>query len=50
MGTTTFQYQVRDKTGKIVSGTIDAESQAAVARSSRAWATPPSASPKPARG
>ncbi len=32
MGNTTFQYQVRDKTGKIVSGTIDAESQAAVAQ------------------
>jgi len=32
MGTTTFQYQVRDKTGKIVSGTIEAESQAAVAQ------------------
>jgi type IV pilus assembly protein PilC len=32
MGTTTFQYQVRDKTGKIVSGTLDAESQAAVAQ------------------
>ena len=32
MGTSTFQYQVRDKTGKIVSGTIEAESQAAVAQ------------------
>jgi len=32
MGTTTFQYQVRDKTGKIVSGTLEAESQAAVAQ------------------
>ena len=32
MGNTTFQYQVRDKTGKIVSGTIDAENQAAVAQ------------------
>ena len=41
MGTTTFQYQVRDKTGKIVSGTIDAESQAAVAQklSSMGYAT-----------
>ena len=32
MGTTTFQYQVRDKTGKIVSGTLEAESQSAVAQ------------------
>ena len=32
MGNTTFQYQVRDKTGKIVSGTLEAESQAAVAQ------------------
>jgi type IV pilus assembly protein PilC len=32
MGTKTFDYQVRDKTGKIVEGTIEAESQAAVAR------------------
>jgi type IV pilus assembly protein PilC len=32
MGNTTFQYQVRDKTGKIVSGTIEAENQAAVAQ------------------
>jgi type IV pilus assembly protein PilC len=32
MGTTTFQYQVRDKTGKVVSGTIEAENQAAVAQ------------------
>ncbi len=41
MGTTTFDYQVRDKTGKIVSGTIEAESQAAVAQklSSMGYAT-----------
>ena len=32
MGNTSFQYQVRDKTGKVVSGTIEAESQAAVAQ------------------
>lgn len=32
MGNTTFQYQVRDKTGKIVSGTLEAESQSAVAQ------------------
>jgi type IV pilus assembly protein PilC len=29
--TTTFQYAVRDKSGKLVSGTLDAESQSAVA-------------------
>jgi type IV pilus assembly protein PilC len=41
MGTTTFQYQVRDKTGKVVSGTIEAENQAAVAHklSSMGYAT-----------
>ena len=41
MGTTTFQYQVRDKTGKIVTGTLDAESQSAVAQklSSMGYAT-----------
>ena len=41
MGTKTFDYQVRDKTGKIVEGTIEAESQAAVARklSSMGYAT-----------
>jgi type IV pilus assembly protein PilC len=41
MGNTTFQYQVRDKTGKVVSGTIDAENQAAVAQklSSMGYAT-----------
>ncbi len=41
MGTTTFQYQVRDKTGKIVSGTLEAESQSAVAQklSSMGYAT-----------
>ena len=32
MASTTYQYQVRDKTGKIVSGTLEAESQAAVAQ------------------
>jgi type IV pilus assembly protein PilC len=30
--TMTFQYSVRDKSGKLVSGTIDADSQAAVAQ------------------
>lgn len=41
MGNTTFEYQVRDKTGKIVSGTLEAESQAAVAQklSSMGYAT-----------
>jgi type IV pilus assembly protein PilC len=41
MGNTTFQYQVRDKTGKVVSGTIEAENQAAVAQklSSMGYAT-----------
>ncbi len=29
--TLTFQYSVRDRTGKIVAGTLEAESQAAVA-------------------
>jgi type IV pilus assembly protein PilC len=32
MAATTYQYQVRDKSGKIVSGTIEADSQAAVAQ------------------
>ena len=32
MATTMYQYQVRDKAGKVVSGTIEAESQAAVAQ------------------
>ena len=32
MSTTMYQYQVRDKAGKVVSGTIEAESQAAVAQ------------------
>src|SRR5438270_7904181 len=31
MPTTTFEYSVRDKGGKLVSGTLEAESQAAVA-------------------
>jgi type IV pilus assembly protein PilC len=31
MATTTFEYSVRDKAGKLVSGTLEAESQAAVA-------------------
>src|SRR3954471_18373682 len=31
MATTTYQYSVRDRAGKLVSGQIDAESQAAVA-------------------
>jgi type IV pilus assembly protein PilC len=31
-GTTTFQYSVRDRAGKLVSGTLDAESQAQVAQ------------------
>jgi type IV pilus assembly protein PilC len=31
MATTTFEYSVRDKAGKLVSGTLDAESPAAVA-------------------
>ena len=29
--TLTYQYSVRDRSGKIVSGTLDAESQSAVA-------------------
>jgi type IV pilus assembly protein PilC len=32
MASTMYQYQVRDKAGKVVSGTIEAESQAAVAQ------------------
>ena len=32
MPTTTFQYSVRDKAGKLVSGTLDAESQSQVAQ------------------
>jgi type IV pilus assembly protein PilC len=32
MATSTFQYSVRDKSGKLVQGTLDAESQAAVAQ------------------
>ena len=32
MATTMYQYQVRDKSGKVVSGTLEAESQAAVAQ------------------
>src|SRR5947209_7107674 len=31
MATTTFEYSVRDKGGKLVSGTLEADSQAAVA-------------------
>src|SRR3954468_18342320 len=31
MATTTFEYSVRDKAGKLVSGTLEADSQAAVA-------------------
>ena len=31
MATTTFEYSVRDKSGKLVSGTLEADSQAAVA-------------------
>ena len=31
MPTTTFEYSVRDKGGKLVSGTLEADSQAAVA-------------------
>src|SRR5947209_2740462 len=30
-GTTTFAYSVRDRSGKLISGTLEAESQAAVA-------------------
>ena len=29
--TLTYQYSVRDRSGKVVSGTLEAESQAAVA-------------------
>jgi type IV pilus assembly protein PilC len=32
MATTTFEYSVRDKAGKLVTGTLDAESQAQVAQ------------------
>src|SRR3954447_13676383 len=32
MPTTTFEYSVRDKSGKLVSGTLEADSQAAVAQ------------------
>jgi type IV pilus assembly protein PilC len=32
MATTTFEYSVRDKSGKLVSGTLEADSQAAVAQ------------------
>jgi type IV pilus assembly protein PilC len=32
MATTTFQYSVRDRSGKLVTGTLDAESPAAVAQ------------------
>src|SRR4051812_10141780 len=35
MATTTYQYSVRDRGGKLVSGQIDAESQAAVAQKLR---------------
>ena len=38
--TATYQYSVRDRAGKVVTGKIDADSAGGGgARSSRAWAT-----------
>ena len=43
--TLTYEYSVRDRTGKIVTGKLEAESQAAVvAQAEAAWATRRSAS------
>jgi twitching motility protein PilT len=37
---TKFDYEVRDRAGKLVSGQLEADNQDAVARSSSPWATP----------
>jgi type IV pilus assembly protein PilC len=41
MATTTFQYSVRDKAGKLVSGTLDGDSQTAVAQRLRSMGYAP---------